>query len=343
MTTAALSLLNGYRSRGVKAYLLTPGNNQLLLQSSNDVPHDWMIGINEDTLLGKRIVIIDDYEYVNSFWKKRYNCDITHHLEHTSDHCQAFIFIRTPSIEEELEEKLKIGFCEYKLKITEIPTKEDIKKEFKDIIYWNENWGFPEKISHVIVDELKRKIAERVSFTIEITHPVYGYEQVGSTYLDSGPDSHDAPKAITAGVDTQKDGFYFYVPCQWDNSHPLHCEATALNNNYLNTLQEEIRKAISKATREEIINQRVHESTKERDSTKFSFFMRQLVRLRLSQEEGEVHARTQHVNGENQYLIHYRDANRCVQTEWFLESMLVAVKHFGHGDTPVFSTLEDLM
>ncbi len=37
----------------------------------------------------------------------------------------------------------------------------------------------------------------------------------------------------------------------------------------------------------------------------FKFCLGQLVNLRISDEWGEVQARAQYLNGENQYLVHY--------------------------------------
>lgn len=201
MTTAALSLLNGYRSKGIKACLLTYGDNRSILHREKEIPNEWMIGINEDNLFAKNIVIIDDYEYVNNLWKKKYNCDITHHLESTSDHGLAFLFIRTPSIAEEMEENKKMGIAECNLTIKRTPTEEDVKEEFKKLISSPEYIHMPENVATDILDKLIKRVAESMSFSIEITHPVYGYQQVGTTYLDGGPGSPKAHKAITAGVE----------------------------------------------------------------------------------------------------------------------------------------------
>lgn len=81
----------------------------------------------------------------------------------------------------------------------------------------------------------------------------------------------------------------------------------------------------------------------------FKFCLGQLVNLRISDEFGEVQARSQHLNGDNQYLIHYQAANKCATDSWFLESQLVPVEDdrypgmrvFGCVDLPKGATVEE--
>ncbi|HGU6761699.1 TPA: hypothetical protein ACNACH_004128 [Escherichia coli] len=62
------------------------------------------------------------------------------------------------------------------------------------------------------------------------------------------------------------------------------------------------------------------------ESVPFKFELSQLVTMRISEEWGEVQARAQYANGENQYLIHYQAADGRATTEWFGESMLICQK-----------------
>lgn len=47
------------------------------------------------------------------------------------------------------------------------------------------------------------------------------------------------------------------------------------------------------------------------------------VRLRLSDEEGDVVGRAQYQHGENSYLVRYRAADGCQRQSWFEESAIV--------------------
>lgn len=72
----------------------------------------------------------------------------------------------------------------------------------------------------------------------------------------------------------------------------------------------------------------------------FKFCLGQLVNLRISDEFGEVQARSQHVTGENQYFIYYQAANKCATERWFSESQLVAVEDDRSPGMPVFGCVE---
>ncbi|MDN4285205.1 hypothetical protein OA820_26155 [Citrobacter freundii] len=72
----------------------------------------------------------------------------------------------------------------------------------------------------------------------------------------------------------------------------------------------------------------------------FKFCLGQLVSLRISDEFGEVQARSQHVTGENQYFIYYQAANKCATERWFSESQLVAVEDDRSPGMPVFGCVE---
>ena len=68
----------------------------------------------------------------------------------------------------------------------------------------------------------------------------------------------------------------------------------------------------------------------------FKFCLGQLVNLRISDEFGEVQARSQHVTGENQYYIYYEAAGNCATERWFSESQLTAVEDDRSPGMPVF-------
>lgn len=72
----------------------------------------------------------------------------------------------------------------------------------------------------------------------------------------------------------------------------------------------------------------------------FKFSLGQLVNLRISDEFGEVKARSQHVNGENQYFIYYQAADNCATERWFSESQLTAVEDDRAPGMPVFGCVE---
>ncbi|MDM2927028.1 hypothetical protein [Citrobacter sp. Cpa228] len=72
----------------------------------------------------------------------------------------------------------------------------------------------------------------------------------------------------------------------------------------------------------------------------FKFCLGQLVNLRISDEFGEVQARSQHVTGENQYFIYYQAANKCATERWFSESQLVAVEDDRSLGMSVFGCVE---
>ncbi|HAX5209018.1 TPA: hypothetical protein JZG45_003868 [Escherichia coli] len=63
----------------------------------------------------------------------------------------------------------------------------------------------------------------------------------------------------------------------------------------------------------------------------FEFDLSQVVVICISHEWGEVKARAQYADGENQYLIHYQAADGRATTEWFGESMLEAAED-AHDD-----------
>ncbi|ECX4790719.1 hypothetical protein F6A15_10690 [Salmonella enterica] len=71
----------------------------------------------------------------------------------------------------------------------------------------------------------------------------------------------------------------------------------------------------------------------------FAFELSQLVGVRVSEEWGEVRARAQYVNSENQYLIHYQAADKCARSEWFSESSLEAVCDDNYPGCPVFAAV----
>ncbi|WDB54736.1 hypothetical protein PS037_23130 (plasmid) [Escherichia albertii] len=72
----------------------------------------------------------------------------------------------------------------------------------------------------------------------------------------------------------------------------------------------------------------------------FKFQLTQLVKLGISNECGEIKARTQYINNENQYLVHYLAANGCAMTNWFSESLLIAVKDNENSGQPVLAHIE---
>lgn len=55
---------------------------------------------------------------------------------------------------------------------------------------------------------------------------------------------------------------------------------------------------------------------------------------------GEVKARAQYADGENQYLIHYKAADGRATTAWFGESMLEATEDDRHPGCPVFAGMK---
>lgn len=72
----------------------------------------------------------------------------------------------------------------------------------------------------------------------------------------------------------------------------------------------------------------------------FKFHLSQLVNLRISDEWGEVQARAQYLNGENQYLVHYQAADKCATERWYSESQLVAVEDDRSPGMPVFGCVD---
>jgi len=72
----------------------------------------------------------------------------------------------------------------------------------------------------------------------------------------------------------------------------------------------------------------------------FKFCLGQLVNLRISDEFGEVSARSQHLNGENQYFVHYQAANQCATERWYYEAQLTAVEDDRSPGMPVFGCIE---
>ncbi|EFC5393341.1 hypothetical protein CQ979_003191 [Escherichia coli] len=72
----------------------------------------------------------------------------------------------------------------------------------------------------------------------------------------------------------------------------------------------------------------------------FKFELSQLVEMRISDEWGEVKARAQYADGENQYLLHYKAADGRATTEWFGESMLEATEDDRHPGCPVFAGMK---
>lgn len=75
-------------------------------------------------------------------------------------------------------------------------------------------------------------------------------------------------------------------------------------------------------------------------SIPFKFELSQLVEVRISDEWGEVKARAQCADGENQYLLHYKAADGCATTEWFGESMLKATEDDCYPGCPVFAFMK---
>ncbi|WP_097486963.1 hypothetical protein [Escherichia coli] len=76
------------------------------------------------------------------------------------------------------------------------------------------------------------------------------------------------------------------------------------------------------------------------DAAPFKFELSQLVEMRISDEWGEVKARAQYADGENQYLIHYKAADGRATTERFGESMLEATEDDCHPGCPVFAGMK---
>lgn len=72
----------------------------------------------------------------------------------------------------------------------------------------------------------------------------------------------------------------------------------------------------------------------------YKFHLSQLVNLRISDEWGEVQARAQYLNGENQYLVHYQAADKCATERWYSESQLVAVEDDRSPCMPVFGCVD---
>ncbi|EFA4732511.1 hypothetical protein [Escherichia coli] len=72
----------------------------------------------------------------------------------------------------------------------------------------------------------------------------------------------------------------------------------------------------------------------------FKFELSQLVEMCISDEWGEVKARAQYADGENQYLLHYKAADGRATTEWFGESMLEATEDDRHPGCPVFAGMK---
>ncbi|HCF8134998.1 TPA: hypothetical protein NIV04_002050 [Klebsiella pneumoniae] len=72
----------------------------------------------------------------------------------------------------------------------------------------------------------------------------------------------------------------------------------------------------------------------------FKFCLGQLVNLRISDEFGEVQARSQSLNGKNQYFIHYQAADKCATERWYNESQLVAVEDDRSPNMPVFGCVD---
>lgn len=52
------------------------------------------------------------------------------------------------------------------------------------------------------------------------------------------------------------------------------------------------------------------------------FNLHQRVRIACSQETGEVIARSEHVNGENQYQVRYQAGDGRATEQWWAESAL---------------------
>lgn len=72
----------------------------------------------------------------------------------------------------------------------------------------------------------------------------------------------------------------------------------------------------------------------------FKYCLGQLVNIRISDEWGEIQARSQHVNGGNQYYIHYQSANGCATDRWYSESQLSAVEDERSPGMPVFASVD---
>ena len=69
----------------------------------------------------------------------------------------------------------------------------------------------------------------------------------------------------------------------------------------------------------------------------FKFDLTQMVDILASGEFGEVRARSQHVEGMNQYLIHYKSAVGTASTAWFDESMIGASECSEHPGCPIYA------
>ena len=57
----------------------------------------------------------------------------------------------------------------------------------------------------------------------------------------------------------------------------------------------------------------------------FVFSLGDKARLKLTQEQGEIIARSQHLNAENMYRLRYVCADGRMVEDWWTESALVAV------------------
>lgn len=72
----------------------------------------------------------------------------------------------------------------------------------------------------------------------------------------------------------------------------------------------------------------------------FKYCLGQLVNIRISDEWGEIQARSQHVSGGNQYFVHYRAADNCATERWYSEHQLSAVEDDRSPGMPVFACVE---
>ncbi|MBA7745173.1 hypothetical protein HV353_21730 (plasmid) [Enterobacter roggenkampii] len=105
----------------------------------------------------------------------------------------------------------------YRITIDSVPTAEIIEAEFEVVLAQLAAFKPTMQLAGVILEEMVRRISDRISISVEMNTPESGYHQVGQAYLDGGPNSKPAKEAITAGIDIQKDAVHISVP------HWLRC------------------------------------------------------------------------------------------------------------------------
>ena len=72
----------------------------------------------------------------------------------------------------------------------------------------------------------------------------------------------------------------------------------------------------------------------------FKFDLNQVVKVRVSDEFGEVRGRAQYAHAENQYYIHYRAADGRALSDWFGESELVSAEDELHPGCPICACID---